>query len=285
MTKITLKPGDYVRTEGMTEEQYHAVAKAFLEAGCDQGEYSDWEECCRLDAFGWANGTHGSPDSLYHGSYAEGRWGSRELTIDQILGTDSDADGWIEWHGGECPVEKGTLVDVRYRGGDVQKAIPALKPHDKGGRVAVYWGHEGHGDGNIIAYRLHQPEQEDAPMTIEQLLAKANKHAAKAAKHEAKRQALIEQARELMPEGWRLEDSGLIVQPTEDMTDPGNWKAGDVVECVQDRISLTAGVQYKLRLTESGIAYGEDGDVRIIDDDGDEIHYDARNFKWISRPQ
>ena len=27
-------------------------------------------------------------------------------------------DGWIEWGGGECPVEEGTLVDVRFRDGD-----------------------------------------------------------------------------------------------------------------------------------------------------------------------
>ena len=28
-----------------------------------------------------------------------------------------DNDGWIEWNGGECPVQKSTRVEVRYRCG------------------------------------------------------------------------------------------------------------------------------------------------------------------------
>lgn len=30
-----------------------------------------------------------------------------------------DTDGWIEWHGGDCPVSSGTLVDVKHRCGDI----------------------------------------------------------------------------------------------------------------------------------------------------------------------
>ena len=67
------------------------------------------------------------------------------------------SEGWIEWEGGECPVGKGTLVDVRYRDGQELSALPA-NGMTKGARDASYafW----HDDGNIndiIAYRLHKP--------------------------------------------------------------------------------------------------------------------------------
>src|SRR3569832_855950 len=29
----------------------------------------------------------------------------------------SDTDGWIDWHGGECPISPLTTVDIRYRDG------------------------------------------------------------------------------------------------------------------------------------------------------------------------
>ena len=94
-----------------------------------------------------------------------------------------DADGWIEWKGGECPVDHGVMIDVRYRDGVVRKCMPALEPvadyHDV---MHQYWQNDGV-DGDIIAYRLHKPEiapsaQEPEPMpvpedkpTIEQLSA------------------------------------------------------------------------------------------------------------------
>jgi len=70
-----------------------------------------------------------------------------------------DADGWIEWKGGECPVDHGVMIDVRYRDGVVRKCMPALEPvadyHDV---MHQYWQNDGV-DGDIIAYRLHKPEQ------------------------------------------------------------------------------------------------------------------------------
>lgn len=281
MTKITLKPGDYVRTEGMTEEQYYAVAKAFMEAGAKSLECPSRVRDYPL--FGWALAAVGYERGLWHA--ANSVLFERELTIAQILGAEPDADGWIEWHGGECPVEKGVLVDVRYDDGAERKAIPALtsKPMSYG-RTAEDWNTP-RCESSIIAYRIHQPEQE-SPMTIEQLLTKANKHAAKAAKHEAKRKALVERARELLPEGWRLENSGLVVQPAEDMADPANWKAGDVVECVSGKRWFTEGKEYKLTAWPStGKAFmRRSGNVSIIDDMGDDYYAPASSFKWISRP-
>ena len=70
----------------------------------------------------------------------------------------ADADGWIEWKGGKCPVEKGTLVDVKYRGDVVRIGMAALVPVNKcHGVTDPYWRKDG-GKGDIIAYRLHKPE-------------------------------------------------------------------------------------------------------------------------------
>lgn len=61
-------------------------------------------------------------------------------------------DGWIEWGGGECPVEKGALVDVKHLDGEIYQNKPAMGDNN------VCWSHNGsHGD--IIAYRLHKPHE------------------------------------------------------------------------------------------------------------------------------
>lgn len=67
--------------------------------------------------------------------------------LEKVVGR--DADGWIEWKGGECPVSNETIVDVRFRDGE------------RGARVAAdawRWEHYGEGreyaDGDIIAYRV-----------------------------------------------------------------------------------------------------------------------------------
>lgn len=80
-----------------------------------------------------------------------------------------DADGWIEWNGGECPVEKGTMIDVRYRFGKENIGVTALifrgndgfksgLMHNGLSRAATHWMQDG-SDMDIIAYRLHKPEQ------------------------------------------------------------------------------------------------------------------------------
>ena len=68
----------------------------------------------------------------------------------------ADADGWIEWNGGECPVPDGTPVIVKYRMGLIDGPLPAL--HNLGGiRDAgrAFWCNYGNPD-DIIAYRVVQ---------------------------------------------------------------------------------------------------------------------------------
>ena len=69
-----------------------------------------------------------------------------------------DADGWIEWNGGECPVELGTIVDVKYRDGHIQLQCRAKDFRDSELYATTYWGSSG-GSADIIAYRLHKQEQ------------------------------------------------------------------------------------------------------------------------------
>lgn len=70
-------------------------------------------------------------------------------------------EGWIEWGGGECPVPRGTLVDVKYLCGDVNRHIKAGEPDSSGSidtAFAVRWSKLG-AEYDIIAYRLHNPQE------------------------------------------------------------------------------------------------------------------------------
>lgn len=59
-------------------------------------------------------------------------------------------DGWIQWAGGECPVDSDAIVEVKYR-----KPNQYQFNNDRAGDFS--WTHDGI-DGDIIAYRLHNPE-------------------------------------------------------------------------------------------------------------------------------
>ena len=61
-----------------------------------------------------------------------------------------DADGWIEWSGGECPVDVDALVCCKLRSGKV-----SITAYHAG---MLSWRHSGNA-ADIIAYRLHEPEQ------------------------------------------------------------------------------------------------------------------------------
>lgn len=61
-------------------------------------------------------------------------------------------DGWIDWGGGKHPpVSTNTVVDVKFKNGNVQSGYPAGE---------YSWEHEW-AYSNIIAYRLHKPQEEE----------------------------------------------------------------------------------------------------------------------------
>lgn len=83
-------------------------------------------------------------------------WELAEVNREQYESALAASEGWIEWGGGECPVGKGTLVDVRYRDGRELSALPA-KGIPTGGRDAsrAFWRNDGNLN-DIIAYRMHR---------------------------------------------------------------------------------------------------------------------------------
>lgn len=62
------------------------------------------------------------------------------------------SDGWIEWHGGECPVDSDAIVEVKYR---IPKPYQYNNYNDRAGDFD--WEHIG-SNADIIAYRLHKPD-------------------------------------------------------------------------------------------------------------------------------
>lgn len=58
-------------------------------------------------------------------------------------------DGWIQWAGGECPVDSDAVVEVKFRNPN-----PYQINNDRAGDFT--WSHHGF-DGDIIAYRLQNP--------------------------------------------------------------------------------------------------------------------------------
>ena len=62
-------------------------------------------------------------------------------------------DGWIQWAGGDCPVDSDAIVEVKYR-----KPNPYQFNNDRAGDFT--WSHDGVG-GDIIAYRLQQPTKSE----------------------------------------------------------------------------------------------------------------------------
>lgn len=67
-----------------------------------------------------------------------------------------DADGWIEWSGGACPVPEGTLIDVRYRDGEELLGIPALISAQWREASPDFWRND-ECNVDIVAYRLARP--------------------------------------------------------------------------------------------------------------------------------
>jgi len=62
-----------------------------------------------------------------------------------------DPDGWIEWHGGKCPVPEGAFIDYILRNGTERTFKEANR---------LCWSHsEYYPDFDIIRYRIHKPEK------------------------------------------------------------------------------------------------------------------------------
>lgn len=82
-------------------------------------------------------------------------------------------DGWIEWSGGECPLEKGTIIDTKDRDGheNFGEVIGSTNNVDD-----IFWqrGVCSYPAYEIIAYRLHQPQDANSRANDELMEADLN---------------------------------------------------------------------------------------------------------------
>lgn len=206
------------------------------------------------------------------------------------------AGGWIAWGGGECPVAEGVRVDVRYRCAKEDMNSGALETI---GCQSQNWLDENH-RYDIIAYRLHKPEQASAE-AIESGIAAAYAGQVKPIEevkamheynpiHTRNRILEIDRTTEALEEErvqlvQRLADEGFKLlpvlghsEPEEDMSDWRNWREGDIVECVDSSFGfISVGEAYSI----TGFT-GES--IEFLDDDGDEMDYACSAFKFHSRP-
>lgn len=86
-------------------------------------------------------------------------WATAIITREQYeAALTAKNDGWIEWGGGKCPVEEGTLVDVRYRDSEYYPDLLGVYALSSFGVGADYWVRDGLSN-DIIAYRLHKSQK------------------------------------------------------------------------------------------------------------------------------
>ena len=85
-----------------------------------------------------------------HAGVGEDYWEPKEDSIPEKPDDCVDTDGWIEWNGGECPVDGNTVVDVIFRSGKSCKDVA----------MQFCWASSG-SPCDIIKYRIHKDEPED----------------------------------------------------------------------------------------------------------------------------
>ena len=210
---------------------------------------------------------------------------------------------WLRHRGRKCPVQSGTLVDLKLRSGVIHRS-KFCDNHE--------WIHTGK-PFDVMYYRLSEPDEQLARLeVVEQLqeqcaglVDSANSlkqdgplewrdriHAidAQRAELEATYQRRIgEIAKERGELVERLAGEGLAlvevqVQPVEDMSDWRNWRAGDELIYISDEYDniYTKGKSYKVESVQADCAFVFDdcGGVSAcaIEDS------DADKFKWHSRP-
>lgn len=108
----------------------------------DGWKESDWQDKCLADFHHHIS--KGDPRDV--AAYCAFMWHHGWKTSSRQQPAD---DGWIEWKGGECPVNINSLVNVRYKngGGDLESS-----------RAEVYnWSHNDKDCCPIVAYRVVKP--------------------------------------------------------------------------------------------------------------------------------
>lgn len=197
---------------------------------------------------------------------------------------------WIRHRGGKCPVEDGTLVDVKCRDGSVHEGLPA------------HWWlwHHKKDDDDIMAWKLHKAERQIDPAVVanvDAFNAQAEMHAAKKdgplqwrdrihtidaeqkaadEAHKAATEARDAERAELVA---KLRAEGLALIQAENMSDPANWQVDDIVEI----IGSTNDGWLRYKGMKGQLKY--DGDWFVNFGLANEWYLsDNTDIKWHSRP-
>ena len=205
-----------------------------------------------------------------------------------------DADGWIEWNGGKCPVGEGDRIDVKFSDGDDFFDVSS----DWG------WGVDA-GSCNIIAYRLHKPEQAkpefcesvmrsipepETKPTIEQLAADyrnkldyANRKQDEADKANMESDAALAQLEDAIAEiGFAI--TPLVATEKESelvITDWRDLRVGDIIEYVDGRNKDRVGMVGRVDRFDLYSA-NTDRPVRMTSDN-DQVGWPVK-WRFIRRP-
>ena len=154
------------------------LAQLLIEAGVKKfPNGADWAAQGSLEIkvsfYGGYKPKRGFGEAAFCGSYCGSRhdvqlpslinnWHQTVLSrdeFDQIVAENApDADGWIEWKGGECPVGRGTFVDIKDADGKEWLAVKASPQDEYSDAANVFWEWNCTENNKIVAYRLHKPE-------------------------------------------------------------------------------------------------------------------------------
>lgn len=218
----------------------------------------------------------------------------------------ADKDGWIRHRGGKCPVDKGVLVDVRFRNGDILEGVHALESngsaHPYSWSAGIGFWKKDDVSADIMSYRLHKPAEQVEACSKPELMSLPENYGEiiggsvegpiqwrdRITEIDATTQALTAERADLVQklagEGFALigRINDLLTeaaQKHEDMSDPKNWRNGDIVECIVDHEDyFTDGYRYV-------VDYMECDWVNIhADDEGDENAIRPHKVKFHSRP-
>lgn len=141
-----MQPGAYRDDIAAFSNATHLIAWLAKEHGVPFGGFDVPAE--HVESMKAAIAGEWHPGVLDFGIFAEGGMVSSERLplVGERAGETVFPPGWIAWSGGKCPVDKKTIVDVKFRNGT-----------ERSGHYAKAWSWEHRSlteGGDIVAYRL-----------------------------------------------------------------------------------------------------------------------------------
>lgn len=225
--------------------------------------------------------------SYFAGAITKEQWQAEREKLNKPKEKSVSKDGWIRHRGGKCKVGGDVMVEYRMRYGDTGYAVSS----------SLDWIHRA-SEYDIMAFKVckgdceidesfEEAKAESKAIADEQAsfdaLCIRDEIKERKAEIEVNQKRIAELVEKLRSEGFALIDGG-VVEPEEDMRDPKNWKAGDVVEATNSSsYGFTNGSLYSL--LDDGVS--EWGSVLIAEDD-EGYHTNGWNpeyFKFHHRPK